>query len=131
MPDFTAFQPQYQAKPQVVADGEIISVSSVDGYTVTSTLSSYTAFHSNPVRSATGVWSVTMKDVAFKVTDIDVKTMLPSGHYLSTQLLPNTLDSNGHLVINWVFNSAGTPSDLPEVSGCAFLIHVEYGWCSF
>jgi hypothetical protein len=128
MPDFSAKVVSFVAKPSVVSDGEVITVGS-DGYTVTSTLSSFTAFHSNPSRSATGVWSVQMKDVAFKVIDVDVKTMLPSGHYLSTQLLPTTTDSGGKLILNWVFNSAGTPTDLPA-SG-QFLVYVVYGWGSF
>jgi hypothetical protein len=125
MPDFTAFMPQYQAKPQVVADGEIITVGS-DGHTVTSTLSSYTAFHSNPVRSADGYWSVVMKDVAFKITDVDVKTILPAGTYLSAQLTSVANNSSGKPVISWIFNVSGTPTDLP--ANGSFLIHVEYGW---
>ena len=128
MPDFSAKTVAFFAKPSVVHDGEVVTVGS-DGYTVTSTLSSFTAFHANPSRSATGVWSVTMKDVAFKVVDVDIKTMLATGHYLSTQLLPTTTDTNGKLVLNWVFNSAGTPTDLPA-SG-SFLVYVAYGWTSF
>lgn len=127
MPFFSAFPVQYTAKPSVVSDGEVCVT---DGYgtTVVSTLSSYTAFHANPVRSATGVWSVQLKDSAFKVVDVDVKTLLASTHYLSTQLLPTTT-VNGKLVLNWVFNVAGTPTDLP--ANGQFLVFVMYGETSF
>lgn len=126
-----SFLPQYQEKPQVKADGEIISVSSTDGYTVTSTLSGFSMFHGNPSRSATGVWSAVLNDGYFAVTDVSVSTILPSGQYVSTQLLPISLDSSGRTVINWVFNSAGTPTDLPQVAHCQFIIHVELTRSSF
>jgi hypothetical protein len=128
MPDFSAKTTAFFAKPSVVSDGEVVTVGS-DGYTVTSTLSSFSAFHSNPSRSAAGVWSVQMKDTAFKVVDVDVKTLLTTGNYLSTQLKPTTTATGGQLILNWVFNVAGTPTDLPA-SG-SFLIYVVYGWTSF
>ena len=113
MPYFTATQIMYQAKQGVVNDGEVITVGS-DGYTVTSTLSSYSAFSSNPKRGASaGVWSVTMKDSYFKVTNVHIATMLPTGNYLGTQLISAGPDTNGKLVLKWVFNVSGTPTDLP------------------
>lgn len=126
--NFTGQTVSYQAKPSVVSDGEVCVT---DGYgqLVTSTLSSWTAFKANPVRSATGVWSVTLKDTAFKVLNVDVKTMLSTGNYLSTQLKPTTTDASGHLVLNWVFNSAGTPTDLP--ANGQFLVYVKYCEQSF
>lgn len=111
------------AKLRVVSDGEQITVGS-DGYTVTSVLSPNTAFATNPVRSATGVWSATMKDSANRVLDCSVHTVLTSTNYLSTQLLPFTKTTNGALVVNFVFNNAGTPADLP--SDGSFLIYVVY-----
>lgn len=121
---FTGQSHQTVAKLGVVSDGEQVTVGS-DGYTVTSTLSSYSAFHQNPSRSATGVWSVTMRDSAFKNILVDVKTVLASGHYLSTQLNTITTDSSGRPVLHWTFNVAGTPTDLPA-SG-QFIVFYEYG----
>lgn len=100
------------AKLGVVFDGDTFTV---DGYgtTVTSTLASNTVFTKNPVRSATGVWSVVLKDVVNEFMVVDVKTVLASGHYLSVQLNSTSLDSQNRPVLNWTFNSAGTPADLP------------------
>ena len=118
----------YVAKLGVVSDGEVITVSATDGYTVTSTLSQSTAFAANPVRGATaGVWSVQMKDSCRKVLDVDIKSVLPSASYLSVQLLTTTTGSNGQLKLNWVFHNAGTPADLPEAAGSQFLVYVVYG----
>ena len=110
--NFTGQRLQNVAKLGVVSDGEVFVT---DGYgtTVVSGLSNYSAFASVPVRSATGVWSVQMKDSASKVLLVEVKTMLASTHYLSVQLLPTTVASGGQLVLNWVCNVAGTPADLP------------------
>jgi hypothetical protein len=131
MPSFSANVVQKVAKPGVVSDGEVITVSATDGYTVTSTLSSFSAFLSNPVRSSTGLWSVTMRDPAFKVIDLDVKTLLTDGYYLSTQLHLPTSDSLGRAVLSWTFNSAGTPADLPTTQpgsvGGSFLVFLMYG----
>jgi hypothetical protein len=123
----------YQAKLGVVSDGDIFTVADGAGHTVTSTLSPYTIFSANPVRSATGVWSVeTLDSVAFsfdgyaKVLDCHVYTILPSGSYLSTQVLPFTTGSNGQLVLNWVFNVAGTPTDLPSTGHPQFGVYLVY-----
>lgn len=114
------------AKLGVVFDGELFTVADGYGYTVTSTLSPYTAFANNAVRSATGVWSVTMKDSANRILDCEVRTVLSTGNYLGSQLLPFTTTSNGALVINWVFNNAGTPTDLPSSGSPQFLVYVVY-----
>lgn len=128
--NFTGQLESHVAKLRVVSDGELITVSAVDGYTVTSTLSQNTAFAANPVRSDVGVWSVTMKDSANRIINCQVATVISDGYYLSTQLNPFTADSKGRLVLNWVFNSAGTPTDLPTTyTGGAspqFLVFVEY-----
>jgi hypothetical protein len=81
--------------------------------TLSSAPSPYTIFAGAPVRSATGVWSATLKDIAVRVCNVDVTTVLPSGEYLVVQQLPDTKTSGGALVVNWVFNNAGTPTDLP------------------
>ena len=109
--NFTGQRLQNVAKLNVVSDGELVTVGS-DGYTVTSTLSSFSAFKSNPVRSSAGVWSVAMKDGINKIINFEVSTVLAPTHYLSTQKLTPTI-SAGITTLNWVFNSAGTPADLP------------------
>lgn len=121
--NFTGQKTQDCAKLGVVSDGELIVVGT-DGYSVTSTLSSYTAYLSNPVRSAVGVWSVTLKDSAYKIIDVQVATLLAAGSYLSTQLRPVTLDSQGRPVLHWGFNVAGTLTELP--SGGSFIVYVVY-----
>jgi hypothetical protein len=111
--NFSGHAQIFTAKNGVVIDGDNVTVGT-DGYTVTSTINSNTVFNSNPTRSATGVWSVQLKDAAVTVMDFDVKTVLASTHYLSTQLLPNTATAGGLTILNWVFNVAGTPTDLPS-----------------
>lgn len=126
---FSGYKGQgYTAKLGVVSDGETFTVADGYGRTVTSNLSQLSVFTANPVRSATGVWSVTTRDVVDKkkVLDADIKTILASGTYLSTQLLPYTNTTNGQLVINWVFNVAGTPTDLPSSGSPQFQVFVEY-----
>ena len=122
----------YLAKEGVVCDGNLFTVADGYGHTVTSTLPQYTIFTANPVRSATGVWSVTTLDSVastsgvLQVMDAHIATVLPSGDYLSTQLLPFTQSANGQLVVNWVFNVAGTPTDLPSTGSPQFLVFVMY-----
>lgn len=122
----------YVAKQGVVSDGNLFTVNDGYGITVTSTLPSYTIFTANPVRSATGVWSVTTLDSVatsggvLQVIDCHVFTVLPSGDYLSTQMLPFTQNSNGQLVVHWVFNVAGTPTDLPTTGSPQFGVFLAY-----
>ena len=114
-------------KLRVEEDGELFTVADGYGETVTSVLSERTAFAANPVRSATGVWSVTMKDPASKILDVNIQTLLPTASYLAVQLKPTTSNStSGALVLNWVFNVAGTPTDLPSTGTPQFLIHVVW-----
>lgn len=112
------------AKLGVISDGDVFTA---DGYGtgVASTLFPYTIFLANPVRSATGVWSVTTKDQVVRVIDMEVRTLLPTGNYLGTQLKPTTfVASTGQAVLHWVFNNAGTPADLP--AGGQFLVYLVY-----
>jgi hypothetical protein len=81
--------------------------------TTASKPSAYSIFAGSPVRSATGVWSLTTKDSVVVTCDVNIVSILPTGGYISTQLLPDTIDATGRKVINWVFNVAGTPTDLP------------------
>ena len=99
------------------------SLSTLPVSTLSSAPAQYTAFLT-PVRSATGVWSVTLKDIAVLVQDVNICTILPTGEYISTQLLPSTVSSTGQLVVNWVFNVAGTPTDLPFPG--QFRVYVVY-----
>jgi hypothetical protein len=70
-----------------------------------------------------------MKDSAFKVLNVHVASSLTTGNYLSTQLKPTTTSTGGSLILNWVFNNAGTPADLPA-SG-TFRVYVVYSETSF
>lgn len=132
---FSGFKGQdYQAKLGVVMDGNLFTVADGYGHTVTSVLPQYTVFAANPVRSATGVWSATTLDSVaqssdgyFQVLDCHVYTVLSSGTYLGVQLLPFTqVAATGQLVINWVFNVAGTPTDLPSSGHPQFGIFLAY-----
>lgn len=111
------------AKLGVVFDGDTFTTDGNNGHTVSSTLASHTVFVKNPVRSATGVWSVGLKDVVNEFMLIDVKTVLSSGTYITCQLNPVTV-VNSLPVLNWTFNVAGTPTDLP--AGAKFEVFVCY-----
>lgn len=114
------------AKMGVVLDGDTFTVADGYGHTVTSTLASNTIFTKNPVRSATGVWSVTLKESVNEVMDVNVSTVLPGGNYLSTQLNSFTTDSIGRLVLHFTFNVAGTPTDLPASGSPQFVVFICY-----
>jgi len=114
------------AKMGVVFDGDTFVVADGSGQTVTSTLPGNTIFVKNPVRSATGVWSVTLKETVNEIMDLDVVTLLPSGDYLSTQLNLTTVDSLHRLVLHWTFNVAGTPTDLPSSGSPQFVVFICY-----
>ena len=149
MPYFAAQRLQYVAKLGVVSDGEICTVGTGivssgtasgtyvltgTGTQVVSSLSSYSAFRTNPVHAATGYWSVPMRDSAFKVIQANVQpisTGQPSAlSPLLVQMQPPTADANGKLVLNWVFlNTSGLPTDIPV--GGQFCVFVEYGETSF
>ena len=131
---FSGYKGQaYNAKLGVVSDGNLFTVADGYGHTVTSTLPQYTIFTANPVRSATGVWSVTTLDSVasipsdgYAVIDCHVYTVLPSTEYLSVQLLPFSQSTSGQLVVNWVFNVAGTPTDLPSTGTPQFGVYLRY-----
>lgn len=117
-------------KHRLESDVQVFTVNDGYGHAVTSTMPSLTAFAANPVRSATGVWSVTMKDVVPTLEGqlhFVVTTILASGNYLSVQMLPFTTNATtGQLVVNWVFNVAGTPTDLPSSGSPQFEIRGEW-----
>jgi hypothetical protein len=131
MPSYSAFAVSKVAKPGVCSDGDIYQVGA-DGYTITGSvtgtsltaISSYSAFLSPPVYGgSTGLFSITLRDPAYKVQCIVVET-LSGDDYLSVQLKPITADSNGRAVINFVLNVAGTPTNLE--SGDQMLVYVVY-----
>lgn len=125
---FTGFEKSYVAKAGVVADGDTFLVSGTDGYTLTSTLSSYSLFTANPVRSDVGVWSVTLKDPAVQsLLEFDVQTVTAAGEYLGVQKNVPTRDSRNRLVLHWTFNNAGTPADFSTGDGVQqFVVYVVY-----
>ncbi len=117
----------YTAKPGVVSDGDTFLVSATDGYTLTSTLNTYTFFVGQPTRSGVGVWSITLKDTIVELLDFEVVTLTASGQYLSTQKNVPTLDTNGRTVLHWTFNNAGTPADFSTGHGVQqFVVYVSY-----
>jgi|ERR1017187_4551652 hypothetical protein len=141
---FSGFKGQnYNAKLGVVSDGNLFTVTDgygPDGYgVVSSTLSQYTIFTANPIRTGVGKWQVTTMDSVatsgnvastgnvLQVLDCHVYTVMPAGSYLATQLLPFTQTANGQLVISWQFNVAGTPTDLPVSSSQGFGILAAAG----
>lgn len=82
--------------------------------TLSSAPSSRTVFTGPPVRSGVGAWSITTKDNVVETLDLDVQAILPSGSYLSTQLVTDVVvASTGQRTYKWVFNVAGSPTDLP------------------
>lgn len=124
------------AKLGVVSDGETISIGT-GGTGVTSNLSSYSAFQSNPTRlggsGMTGVWQMQLKDSAVKVCDVNVQTVLLTPEAYATTplraaLLPTTTTTVGQLLINWVFINSitGLAEDLPAGGPSAFRIYCVY-----
>lgn len=117
----------YSAKPGVVSDGETFTVSEADGYTLTSTLSTYSAFVSNPVRGGVGVFSLTLKDSTVMLLDFEVETLTTDGYYLSCQKNLPTVDSLGRTVLHFTFHNAGTPANFQTGQGDQkFIVHVKY-----
>lgn len=117
----------YTAKLGVVSDGDTFLVSATDGYTLTSTLSTYSAFVVNPTRSGVGLWAVTLKDPLVELMEFDVQTVTAAGEYLSVQKNVPTTDSLGRTVLHWTFNNAGTPADFSTGHGVQqFIVYVVY-----
>lgn len=131
---FSGYKGQsYDAKLGVVSDGNLFTVADGAGHVVTSRLPQYTIFTANPVRTGTGAWNITTLDSVagsqdgyVQVIDCHVYTVLSTGNYLSVQLLPFTLTANGQLVVSWVFNVAGTPTDLPGSGAPQFGVFLKY-----
>jgi hypothetical protein len=93
--------------------------------TLASNPSAHSAFTGPPVRSATGVWSITTKDIVVTTCLFHVETVLPSGEYLSVQQLPETtVAGTGQKTYSWTFNAAGTPTDLPFPG--SFRVSISY-----
>jgi hypothetical protein len=114
-PSIAGFRLQYTAKGDVLSDGEIYTtVGSTTAQKVTVFPSTYTYFRTLPVRSGTGVWSVTLKEAVYKVLHVDVKALTTAANYVGVIMQPTTTDSTGRLIINWTFVTVGTatPADI-------------------
>ena len=115
----------YTAKGDVISDGEIFTtVGSTTAQKVTVFPSTYTYFRTLPVRSGTGVWSVTMKEPVYKVLFVDVKALTTVGNYVGVIMQPTTTDANGRLVINWTFVTVGTSTAADIAAGQKFQVYV-------
>lgn len=87
--------------------------------------SNASAFAGAPVRSGVGLWSITTRDNVAKLMDFEVKAVLPSGEYLSTQInTPTLVAGTGQMKLSWTFNVAGTPTDLPYPG--SMILFLEY-----
>ena len=114
----------YTAKGDVISDGEIFTtVGSTTAQKVTVFPSTYTYFRTLPVRSGTGVWSVTMKEPVYKVIFVDVKALTTVGNYVGVIMQPTTTDANGRLVINWTFTTIGTNTPVDILSAQKFCVY--------
>lgn len=108
MPSFSGYVVVHTAKGSCVIDGEIFTTDSSNGHTVPTFPSSYSAFLGVPVRSATGVWSVTMKDPAYKSLFCHVEPLQAlAAPALRAVMQAPTTDSVGRQVLNWTFVAAG------------------------
>jgi hypothetical protein len=87
----------------------------------------YSCFTGPPVRTGVGTWSITTKDSVPVTIDVAIKTVLPAGSYLAVQEnTSTTVALTGQKVLNWTFNSAGTPTDLPYPGSMrVFLMYAE------
>jgi len=114
MPSFSGFVVVHSAKGATMIDGEIYQTDASTGHTVPVIPSTYSAFLGVPVRSATGVWSVTMRDPAFRVILCDVIPLQAVGSAVGVVMQAPTNDSTGRQVIHWTFCTIGTatPADI-------------------
>jgi hypothetical protein len=93
--------------------------------TLSSAPGAHTIFTGAPVRTGVGTWTITTKDNVVAVLDVAIKTVLPSGSYLSVQEnTSTTVSTTGQKTFTWTLNSAGTPTDLPYPG--QMRIFVEY-----
>lgn len=125
-PAFAAFRLQFTAKGDVVTDGEIYTTDASTGHTVPVIPSTYTAFHTVPVRSATGVWSVTMKEQVYKVLFAYVVPITTVANTVDVSMQPTTTTSTGKLVVNWTFRTVGTTTPADIGVSEAFQVFVVY-----
>ena len=58
--------------------------------------------------SAVGVWSVTMRDPAFRVIDCHVTPLTVAAGAVGVVMQPPTNNSTGQLVLHWTFTTIGT-----------------------
>ncbi len=128
--NFSGFNESFTAKGRCVRDGEFFTTDSSNGHTVPTFPSSYSAFKGVPVRSATGVWSVTMKDVAYKVLNVEVRPYTTTANAVGVIMQPNTTDSAGRLVLNWTFVTYGSTTPADIAASQVFGVFVDYSEAS-
>jgi hypothetical protein len=114
MPSFSGFVVLHCAKGASMIDGETFETDASTGHTVPVIPSTYTAFAGVPVRSTTGVWSVTMRDPAFRVILALVVPLVAAANGVDVIMQPCTLSATGQQIINWTFVTTGTktPADI-------------------
>lgn len=115
MPSFASYSHLYAAKGETLIDGEVYTTSGTGAAQKVAVIpSTYTAFRGVPVRSGTGVWSVTMKDPSYRTILSIVTPLTTAANAVGVVMQPTTLDSGGRLVINWTFCTIGTntPADI-------------------
>ncbi len=90
----------------------------------------YSVFKQVPVRGASdGYWSVSFKDAFPYLCSFDVKVFTPdftTGPFEVQYLIPVVAVGTGVWTIAWVFNVAGTPTDLP--AGARMLVSATYAY---
>jgi hypothetical protein len=106
--NFSGYNENFTAKGRCVRDGEFFTTDASNGHTVPTFPSSFSAFKGVPVRSGTGVWSVTLKDVYYKILNVEVRAYTTTANAIGVIMQPNTTDSAGRVVINWTFVTVGT-----------------------
>ena len=127
MPSFSAFEVVKTAKGACLFDGEFFTTSGTGGsQTVPTFPSSYSAFKGVPVRSGTGVWSITMRDPAYKVLRATVDVFSTVGNHVDVLMQANTTDSSGRLVLNWTFCTVGTATPADIATAQVFNVFVAY-----
>jgi hypothetical protein len=127
MPSFASYSHLYAAKGGVVIDGEVYTTSGTGALQKVAVIpSSYTAFRAVPVRSGVGVWSVTMRDPAFRVLLAEVRPFTTTANTVGVVMQATTLDSGGRLVINWTFCTIGTATPVDIATAQKFGVTVVY-----
>jgi hypothetical protein len=131
MPTFSSYNETWTAKGRCVRDGEFYKTDSGAGTTVPVIPSTFSAFAAVPKRSGTGVWSVKMRDPAFRVLNASVRAFTTTANAVDVIMQPNTNDATtGALVINWTFVTVGTTTPVDLAASQVFNVFVDYSEAS-